>query len=90
MYEIKFHIFSEPGTAYCTAEQHVDNARECVQSIDIVFSDNATIVENLPSGLNTPTKRLIRNSSIDNHRTVILNIHLPEMPKMSNMSELDK
>ena len=37
----------------------------------------------------TVDKRLAWHT-ISNHRTVILNIHLPEMPEMSNMSELDK
>ena len=34
-------------------------------------------------------KRLIWHAN-SNHRTVILNVHLTEMPNMSNMSELDK
>ena len=38
----------------------------------------------------TVDKKRLPSNAIGNHRTVILSIHLPEMPGMSHMSELDK
>ena len=44
---------------------------------------------NKHSNLTVDMKRLPWHA-IGNHRTIILNIHLPETPKMSHTSELDK
>ena len=59
---------------------------------------NKQLGERSPSGLNipasTPTKRWDKKwlpwHAIGNHRTVILNIQLPETPEMSHMSKFDK
>jgi len=64
-----------------TWPMHASGPWTLFKSIDVVFSDSANIVEHLPSGLSTPTKRLIRNGSLGTWLVIT---------KPSHMSKLDK